>query len=367
MTVYIGSIFIVIIVFGALFYKIEVNSYNEKVFNKLRSEAFKITSAAIDAQMSKKEFKVDISKNIDYMLLDKNKKFLGGTFKEKIEISKDFFIKNNNAYYIDKGAKGHLNISYVIVKDKNYTTYLQKIYKKITIIFLTTFIFLMSVGWYLGRLFLKPMKERIKELDRFIKDSTHELNTPITSLLLATQKIEQKGMKLSYLKTLKMSSKLISKIYQDMSFLSFNQHIKSEKRYVEVSKAIEDSLEFFSLIIEQKSLKIKKELNSCKIKADPDHIDMLIKNLIDNAIKYAKPNSCINIILSNCSFIISNEGKTINKDEISQIFKRYKRFDKATGGFGIGLNIVLTISKKYNFKIDVESKNSLTIFKIYFK
>ncbi|WP_187646754.1 sensor histidine kinase [Nitrosophilus labii] len=364
MSVYIGSIFLVIVGFGILFYKIETEAYKEKVFNKLRIEAFKIASSAIDAHMRHKDF--IIPKKSDFMLLDKNKQFIDGTFKEEVDIKKEFFVKNGSAYYVDKGAKGHLGINYIVVKDKDFEKHLKSIFRKTIFISLFAFIFLMSVGWYLGKLFLKPMKEKIKELDRFIKDSTHELNTPVTSILLATQKIEQKGEKPTYIKTLKMSSKLISKIYQDMSFISFNQHSKCEKKLVDISKKLDNSLDFFALLIEQKDLKIKKEVNPCHIEADPNHIDILIKNLVDNAIKYAKPNSIITVTLKNCTLSVTNEGKTIKSDKLSQIFKRYERDDETTGGFGIGLDIVSTICKKYGFKIDVISKNNITTFKVDF-
>ncbi len=364
MCIYISSVLIVIIGFGMLFYVVEIESYKDKVFNKLRIEAFKIVSSAIDAHMKQKKF--TIPKNSDFMLLDKNKQFIDGTFKEEVDTKKDFFIKNGSAYYVDKGAKGHLGINFIVLKDKDFENYLKSIFKKTIFISLFAFIFLMSVGWYLGKLFLKPMKEKIKELDKFIKDSTHELNTPVTSILLATQKIEQKGANPTYVKTLKMSSKLISKIYQDMSFISFNQHSNCEKKLVDISKKLDNSLDFFALLIEQKDLKIKKEINPCHIKADPNHIDILIKNLVDNAIKYAKPNSIITVTLKNCTLSVTNEGKTIKNDKLLQIFERYERDDETTGGFGIGLDIVSTICKKYHFKIDVISKNDVTTFKIFF-
>jgi len=364
MTVYIGAILLTVLGFSALYYQIQIASIKDKIFNKLRMQAFKIASSAIDAQMMNKKF--TISKDIDYMLFDKNKKVIDSSFEEEIDFTKEFYIKGDSAYYIDKGAKGHLGISYIVVRDHNFNKYINEIFKKTSFIAIFATIFLMIVGWYLGRLFLKPMKEKIKELDRFIKDSTHELNTPITSILLATQKIEQKGVKPIYLNSLKMSAKLISRIYQDMSFISFDKHKKVEKKVLDIKEKIENSLGFFEVLIEQKNLKIDKKLNECKIEADPSHIDILIKNLVDNAIKYSYPNSTIKIELKNCLFTISNRGKKIQKDKLKEIFQRYKRADSSTGGFGIGLDIVSTICKKYGFKIEVVSKDDTTTFIITF-
>ena len=54
--------------------------------------------------------------------------------------------------------------------------------------------------------------------------------------------------------------------------------------------------------------------------------------------------------------IIEDSGKGMSKDNLANLFTRYKRFDKSVGGFGIGLNIVSLIAKEYDLKIDVISK-----------
>ncbi|BCD62301.1 two-component system, OmpR family, sensor kinase [Nitratiruptor sp. YY08-26] len=132
-----------------------------------------------------------IPQGINFLLLDKKQKFIKGNFHEKISLDKSLSFKNDCIYYVDKSAKGHLGIEYIVVKECGINTKYRKILKNIVLLSLLYFLFLLGIGWYLGKLFLQPMRESLESLDRFIKDSTHELNTPVTTLLLATQKYKK--------------------------------------------------------------------------------------------------------------------------------------------------------------------------------
>ena len=363
-TVYLGAVLLVVAGFSLLFYKIETKSIKDSVFNKLRVESFDIASSAIDAQMEGKPF--EIPDGVKYSLYDKDKKIIKTNIKTKIKLKNDFFIQDGCAYYVDRGAKGHLGISYILTMDCNYQKTLDKILRHTIMIATFTLLFLIVVGWYLGILFLKPMKEKLKELDTFIKDTTHEINTPITTMLLALQKIEKKGAEQKYLKSLKMSANLISSLYHDISFISLRHKEKTDVKQIDISKHIYKNIEFFSILSEQKKIHIDTKLTPCQVQADSKDIDILIKNLIDNAIKYSKFAGNIKIVLKNCKFSISNEGKTIPKEKLKDIFQRYKRADEVQGGFGIGLDIVQTICKRYGYHLKVISQDGKTEFEVWF-
>jgi len=90
-------------------------------------------------------------------------------------------------------------------------------------------------------------------------------------------------------------------------------------------------------------------------------LNRLIDNNISNAIKYSYIGSTINIVLKNNILEFCSNGQNINNPK--GIFKRYKRENKNTCGHGLGLAIVSDICKKYNFKIEVESQNSINMFR----
>ena len=83
----------------------------------------------------------------------------------------------------------------------------------------------------------------------------------------------------------------------------------------------------------------------------------MIKNIIDNSIKYTNPGGKIEITLKDCELIVSDTGIGISKEKLSAIFDRFHRENSVTGGFGIGLYIVNKICKDYGIKFQIFSEN----------
>jgi len=154
-----------------------------------------------------------------------------------------------------------------------------------------------------------------------------------------------------------MSVRLIGRIYEDLSFLMLKHEIRdnSQIKSIDIAEKIKDSIDFFSILSENKKLKIDCNIEQCIIKADPHHIELLIKNIIDNAIKYTHPGGKIEITLKDCTLTISDTGVGISEEKLSIIFDCFHRENSVEGGFGIGLDIVKTICKMYGYSIDVHS------------
>ena len=358
MAIYLGAVLLVLSIFSILFYKIDSESIKERIYSNLRMTAMQISASAVDAQMQGKEFKIPSSIGCDYLLLVKDGKVLQGCITEKIDLSKEGYVQNGCAYYVDRSARGHLGIEYIVVRDCSLKGEIALSLKRVLMAAAAAFGFLVLVGWYLGRLFLKPMREKIDSMDRFIHDSTHELNTPVTTMLLALQKIEKGECKPTYLRALQMSGRLISRVYEDLAFLLTKERQSDESRpvSVDVSQISKESLEFFSILAEQKGIKMISDLKPCTIEADPHHIELLVKNLIDNAIKYTRPKGEVRVALESCRLVVADTGVGIERAKLKSIFERFERANDIEGGLGIGLDIVATICKIYGFNIDVESK-----------
>jgi len=357
MAIYLGAGFTVVVAFSTLFYRIESESIKDNSFAKIRMFAMNISASAIDAQMHGAKFEIPKRKDYEYLLLKQNGEIVGGNISDNVDISKDEYVKNGCAYYVDRSVRGHMGIDYIVVRDCTFHQKIVQSGKNVAIIAVIAYGFLILVGWYLGRLFLKPMREKIDLMDRFIKDSTHELNTPVTTMLLALHKIDKKGCKPVYLKSLQMSVRLIGRIYEDLSFLMLKSQVRdnTQIKSVDIAEKIEDSINFFSILSENKKLKIFSNIEPCTVQADPHHIELLIKNILDNAIKYTNPGGKIEITLKDCELIVSDTGIGIPEEKLTVIFNRFHRENSVTGGFGIGLDIVKTICQMYGFAVNVES------------
>ena len=109
------------------------------------------------------------------------------------------------------------------------------------------------------------------------------------------------------------------------------------------------------------------QLKEFEYKINRDDFIRLFNNLFSNAIKYNKLNGKIEVILDQNILIVRDYGIGINKDKLKDIYTRYYRATSVSGGFGLDLNIVNSVCRTYNIKIEVSSiENESTTFKLIF-
>ena len=204
------------------------------------------------------------------------------------------------------------------------------------------------------------MRDALHLLDRFIKDTTHELNTPIFAIvsnveMIDTDKLDDKLAK--KIKRIDIGAKTISNIYEDLTFLTLDNKIISQNETLDLSKIVRQRVDYFKTLADVKKITFIQDIKSdTTIFCDNKKISKLIDNLLSNAIKYNKLRGRITVTLEDNYLSIEDTGKGMSEKQIEQLFQRYMRFDNSVGGFGIGLNIVSMIAKEYNFKINVSSE-----------
>jgi two-component system OmpR family sensor kinase len=217
-----------------------------------------------------------------------------------------------------------------------------------------------ALGLFLGNLFIKPMRESLQEKNRFIQDATHELNTPISTILANIELIEALDRckdSREELKRMEIASKTLSRIYEDLAYITFNHKMHKRVQSIDFSQLIKERLLYFKSMIEAKELKLKSSIDSgVKINLDRNDAIRLIDNLISNAIKYNKSGGFLEVGLTQESFWVQDSGIGIKKRDIEKLFERFKRANSSEGGFGLGLSIVNAIVKEYNFTLTIDSK-----------
>lgn len=130
-------------------------------------------------------------------------------------------------------------------------------------------------------------------------------------------------------------------------------HIVKE---INIKYLLDEEIEYFKLFASKKAIELEYKANDTLFNIDEESFKRLTNNLISNALKYTKKNGKVSILLSNNKLTISDNGCGIAKDDIKNIYNRFYRANNTTGGFGIGLNIVNTICKEFNIKIDIKSQ-----------
>jgi two-component system OmpR family sensor kinase len=254
----------------------------------------------------------------------------------------------------------YLGAKYVVVEIDEDREWFYDTWKNILIYGGATLALFLAAGVVLVRLFLAPMRNAIRLLDRFIKDTTHELNTPVNAILtniemIDTEKLDDKTAK--KIKRIEIGARTISNIYQDLTYLVLHHKIASQNAEVDMSRLVRERVEYFRILAESKKIEIGADIQpGVKLFIDEGKAARLVDNLLSNAIKYNRRGGEVFVRLRPGELLVQDSGIGLDEKAIGEVFKRYKRFDESVGGFGIGLNIVAMIAKEYGLRIDIRSK-----------
>ena len=350
------------------YFQNEKTLYYDLTKSNMQNEVSKISSKIIFAHMANNEFDKDyLLKTNDYKIsfYNENKEKIFGNLDDEIDFTKTIMDYKKHFILIDSSTLGHLGVYYIAIKENLFYEQISKLKMNIVFIFLLIYSFIAIIGFYLAKLFLKPIKDERIKLNNFIKDTTHELNTPISAILMST---ETTNLNEKQIQRIRLSAKRISEIYEDLTYVFLqNKQNKNTLEIVDLKNLIIEQLEYFTPLASKKSIDIKLQLEQFEYKINKDDFIRLFNNLISNAIKYNKIAGTIEITLKNNELIIKDTGIGISKDKLKDIYKRYYRATNEQGGFGIGLSIVNQICNNYNIKIEVNSQlKQGTIFTLKF-
>lgn len=296
--------------------------------------------------------------NFKSAIYDIDKNLIFSTLDTKIEnLDKDFFFKNSNSYYVSQLKPYYLGAAYSVVEKKRKPI---DILNDLIITALIIITITIITSFFLVKLVLRPLRDNLRLLDNFIKETTHELNTPITTILanietLDSNNCDEKSMR--KLQRIKTASTTISNLYQDLVYLLLNHQISSQNEELNLSEILNQRLHYFSQAANVKKLNLHVDIkDDIFFYADRQKMERLIDNILSNAIKYTNKSTTIKVVLTQHALSVSDEGKGMSQDEIKTIFQRYRRFDKTQGGFGIGYSIIKSIIDEYGVKINIESE-----------
>jgi len=270
----------------------------------------------------------------------------------------EIYLTGGYIHYVKSLDTFYLGTRYLVIELKDDGVWLESIWRDILIYGTAAFILFMLFGLYLAKLFLKPMRDSIMLLDRFIKDTTHELNTPLSAILaniemMDTDVMVEKNRK--KLERINIAAKTVSVLYKDLTYLMLEQEKQNENEMLNLKEIIRNRVEYFDVLAKSKGITFKLSLGEASLYMDKRKFIRVIDNLISNAIKYNRRNGKIEIILESGRIQIRDTGRGIEEEKIPFMFDRYMRFDKNEGGFGVGLSIVKKILDEYKIAIHAVS------------
>ncbi len=360
LTLYLGSVFVLLAIIGYLFFENNVSMMMSSTKYEMMYQARKVSSKIIMTAMKNEKIDRDhYLKDLkhcrfDIGYYDGQQKSIYTEIPEFKAFEESFLVQDGQCYVVLEDPSSHLGVRYIVLKEAHLATEIRALRMKIISYLILSFIFMGIVGYFLARLFLAPVHHKIESLDRFISDTTHELNTPISAILMTIQTL--KGCDPKKLKRLEASAKRLSTMYGSLTYRLRGEGKEQKIEHFSLSRLAAERVEYIKELIDAKRLTVTMDLDELSVNMDRESAVRLIDNLLSNAIKYSDPGGMITVITKGKKLIVADEGIGIDEKEQRDIFKRYKRANKERGGFGIGLDIVLTICKRYGIKIDLESE-----------
>lgn len=212
-------------------------------------------------------------------------------------------------------------------------------------------------------------KRLLEDQDKFLKNAIHELNTPLSIILMNIDLYNMKFDKNQYLTKIEAAVKVLQNIYGDLSFIVKKDRVNYQKERISLGDFVRERVDYFSDVALGNKLGLISEIEEdLYILFNEFELQRLCDNNLSNAIKYSYINKDIHVRVykeeNGIVFEVENIGDRI--EFVDRLFDRYYREDEARGGFGLGLNIVKEICDKNKVHVEVSSDGQRTIFKYIF-
>jgi two-component system phosphate regulon sensor histidine kinase PhoR len=235
-------------------------------------------------------------------------------------------------------------------------------------------------------IFIIFRQKRLSEIKNdFVSNMTHELKTPISTISLASQMLNDETIPTesknygNISRIIKDESKRLGyQVEKVLQMAIFDQgRIKLKKKKADINELIHNVITNFTLQIENKNGAIDEDYRADQsvIHVDNVHFTNMISNLVDNAIKYSNDKPAISVSTLNQNekliILVKDKGIGIKKEDQRRIFEKFYRVPTGNihnvKGFGLGLSYVKKIVEEHHGSISLKSEPGIgTEFKISF-
>lgn len=216
----------------------------------------------------------------------------------------------------------------------------------------------------------KELEEMRKE---FVANVSHELRTPLTTVKSYTETLldgalEEKELAVSFLQVINHEADRMTALVQDLLELSRldNKQVKFNIRTVNLAQLVAESVQQHQIhaLKKHQTMKFHSNVEEIFVSVDPDRIHQVLSNVISNAIKYSPEEARIDVYISQdeewVRVGVKDTGIGIPQKDLTRIFERFYRVDKARsremGGTGLGLAIAKEIMEHHKGRIWAKSE-----------
>ncbi|MEB2364616.1 MAG: ATP-binding protein [Chloroflexota bacterium] len=226
----------------------------------------------------------------------------------------------------------------------------------------------------LGRLIsvFNKMMERLQQVfnvqQRFVADLSHELRTPITSIMLNVDLMKKVGADEESLSAIYTDTERMSRLVNDLLMLARADYggVSVHMTPLDADEVVSDAVRAARPLAEGKGIKLAlAHIEPLRIYGDVQQLQQLMGNLISNAIKFTPEGGAVSLTIQRVGCMarieITDTGIGISPEQHERIFDRFYQVDPSrtqdgTGGFGLGLSVSRWIAESHDGSITVRSQ-----------
>ncbi len=226
---------------------------------------------------------------------------------------------------------------------------------------------------------LARLEREAQARGRFYAAASHELRTPIQGLLgkldVAVSRSRSADEYQTIIAGLQSSTERLATLVEDLlqlNALEMGQN-QSPLETINLSFWVERALEQQGEGIEARGLRVEARLHDVEIEAPSFHVEILLRNLLENAVKYATPDTALRLSLGaapdGANLHIENASDVPvgadARDWFEPFFRRDAARGSSTGGNGLGLSIVAALARANGWKVDLQTQKGGVLARVW--
>lgn len=237
------------------------------------------------------------------------------------------------------------------------------------IIAFVSLIITLVVGGVLAKIAITPLREHFAHLERFSKETLHELNLPINTITANVQMLrkthdDEKSRK--RLDRIDAAAEMLKERYNELDYLIKKQTERETIDSFDLRELLEERLGFLRSLYP--AVVWTLEIESYRVTCDRIGLGKVIDNLVENGVKYSPQTPHITIKLHDQTLTLCDQGSGMDEITLMRIYDRYFQNDTTMPGYGIGLSLVKRYCDRHHIQLNVASRiGEGTCVKLEFK
>ncbi len=216
--------------------------------------------------------------------------------------------------------------------------------------------FVILAGVMISKLAVDPLEEHVNNLQNLSKETLHELNLPISTIMTNSHMLKKNmdnEKDLKRMSRIENACKMLQQRYNELDYMIKTQSLQELKESFDLKELVEQRVDFLKSVYPH--MEFELDLESTFVTNDKIGLSKVIDNIIDNGVKYSHKINTLTIKLHNLTLHIQDYGCGMDEVELIHIFDTYYQSNKNMQGFGIGLSMVKRFCDMQKIKLNFKS------------